>query len=109
MFVNEAGDPFTRENEGQVGRAVHRAFERLGIEVPPRQGGLRLLRHTYASRLVQRGVSLTHVQDLLGRADPKTSRRYAHLSPTDLRRAVSVLDVAAPDVTSCDTHEAKSL
>ena len=40
-------------------------------------------------------------EDLM-HADPKKTRRYAHLSPADLRAAVAVLDVARVD-TSVDT------
>ena len=68
------------------------------------------MRHTFASRLVQRGVGLSHVQDLLGHSDPKLTRRYAHLSPTDLRAAVSVLDKPAPEVaTKVDTLQLDGL
>jgi integrase len=49
------------------------------------------LRHTFASRLVQRGVPLKAVQELLGHADIKMTMRYAHLAQSDLRDAVSVL------------------
>lgn len=41
------------------------------------------LRHTYASQLVQRGISLEVVQKLLGHESFATTQRYAHLSPED--------------------------
>ncbi len=50
------------------------------------------LRHTFASRLVQRGVSLIHVQRLLGHKDIKMTMRYAHLAPADLRLAIDALE-----------------
>jgi len=46
------------------------------------------LRHTYASYLVQGGVSLYVVQKLLGHSDIKTTEIYAHLSPESLQEAV---------------------
>lgn len=46
------------------------------------------LRHTFASRLVERGVPLYTVQVLLGHKDPKQTQRYAHLSSEHLREAV---------------------
>ena len=50
------------------------------------------LRHTFASNLVQRGVSIYTVSKLLGHADVKTTQIYAHLRNDDLRNAVKTLD-----------------
>lgn len=50
------------------------------------------LRHTFASRLVQRGVSIYHVSKLLGHADVSTTQIYAHLRTEDLRSAVERLE-----------------
>jgi len=50
------------------------------------------LRHTCASRLVQRGVHLRVVQEWLGHKTLTVTMRYAHLSPTNLIEAVQVLE-----------------
>jgi integrase len=50
------------------------------------------LRHSYASKLVQRGVDLYRVQQLLGHASPTMTQRYAHLAPDHLADAVAVLE-----------------
>ena len=55
------------------------------------------LRHTFASRLVMRGVALKAVQDLLGHATIDMTMRYTHLSPEVKREAVRVLDLPHPD------------
>lgn len=54
------------------------------------------LRHTCASRLVQRGVPLLVVQQWLGHKGIAMTMRYAHLCPTNLEEAVKVLE---PSVT----------
>lgn len=54
------------------------------------------LRHTCASRLVQRGVPLLVVKEWLGHRNINTTMRYAHLCPSNLEEAVKVLE---PNVT----------
>ena len=50
------------------------------------------LRHHLASRLVQRGVPLNTVRDLLGHSTVQMSLRYAHLAPDRRREAVDKLN-----------------
>jgi integrase len=50
------------------------------------------LRHHFASRLVQQGVPLNTVRDLLGHGSVGMSLRYAHLAPDQRREAVARLN-----------------
>ena len=50
------------------------------------------LRHTFASWLVQRGVSIYEVSKLLGHSEIKTTQIYAHLRSENLSNAVELLD-----------------
>lgn len=54
------------------------------------------LRHHFASRLVQSGIDLNTVRDLMGHADLEMVLRYAHLSPDRLTMAVEKVARTAP-------------
>lgn len=58
------------------------------------------MRHTFATRLVQRGVDLYKVQRLLGHKTGTMTQRYAHHSPESLRDGVNVLDEIRQDRVS---------
>ena len=42
------------------------------------------LRHTFASLLINKGVSIYEVQQLLGHSSIQMTQRYAHLTPNTL-------------------------
>ena len=50
------------------------------------------LRHSFASNLVQKGVSLFVVKELLGHQDLRTTQIYSHLTISSLREAVKALE-----------------
>jgi integrase len=65
-----------------------RVFARLGIM----DASFHTLRHTAASWLVQKGVDLYAVGQILGHKTPRMTQRYAHLSPDYMAGAVNKLD-----------------
>ncbi|HDZ01945.1 MAG TPA: hypothetical protein ENH52_10875 [Nitrospirae bacterium] len=50
------------------------------------------MRHTFATRLVQNGVDLYKVKELLGHKTIAMTMRYAHHYPESLRSSVEILD-----------------
>lgn len=70
--------------------------EALGLSEDP-QFVIHMLRHTCASRLVQKGVPLAVVQRWMGHKNIQTTLRYAHLAPDNLLEAMQKLQ-GAPTV-----------
>jgi len=85
VFCDKDGKRYSPK---QVSVAFGRACKRAGIE------NLRFhdLRHDFASSLVQAGVDIYTVRELLGHKDLRMTTRYSHLSPEKLRDAVRALD-----------------
>ena len=50
------------------------------------------LRHTVATRMVEKGVPLPVVQEILGHAKISTTMRYTHVIPKQKKEAMSVLE-----------------
>jgi integrase len=84
----QKGGGFVRNPQHACTEAIARLSEAVG----PRRISWHTLRHTFASHLVMRGVSLRAVQELLGHSTIDMTMRYAHLSPDVSRAAVLALD-----------------
>ncbi|MBK1722798.1 tyrosine-type recombinase/integrase [Thiocystis violacea] len=83
VFSDEEGNQI-----GSVKRSFATACRRAGIE----DFHFHDLRHTCAAWLVQAGVPLTEVRDVLGHSTVKMTERYAHLAPENTRAALARLE-----------------
>ena len=82
FFNPETGKPYQDMKTGFKG-----ALRRAGIE------GMRFhdLRHTFASRLVEKGVDIETVRDLLGHHSITITQRYTHSTDDRKKAAVELL------------------
>lgn len=78
-----------------AGRRFRTLMEHTGIEGVT----LHTLRHTCATRLLQRGAQLALVSEWLGHTTLEMTRRYAHWATGNLEAASHLLGVPAPPVT----------
>jgi integrase/recombinase XerD len=58
-------------------RIFHACKQRAGIA---KQGGIHSLRHAFATHLLEAGVDLKSISDLMGHSDISTTSRYLHMS-----------------------------
>ena len=79
LFLNARGGPLTRAGAFLI---VRRLAERAGLD--PQRVHPHLLRHSFATHLLEGGADLRSVQEMLGHADLATTELYTHVS--DRRR-----------------------
>jgi integrase/recombinase XerD len=88
LFLGRAADQPMNRSTGQ--NIYYRAVRRSGVR---RKGGIHLLRHSFATQLIESGVELTLVQRLLGHSSLLTTVRYLHVTAARLDAAQSPLDL----------------
>ena len=79
LFLSAQGGPLTRAGAFLI---LRRLAESAGLE--PGRVHPHLLRHSFATHLLEGGADLRSVQEMLGHADLSTTERYTHVS--DRRR-----------------------
>ena len=75
LFTNKKGGP---RNSATI--SIRKAFKRANISGCT----VHTFRHTHATRLIQNGLSLYEVKEILGHTDISTTMRYAHLEQRDI-------------------------
>ena len=84
VFINkDTGEPFTD---------IHKSFTTVLDRAKIKKFRFHDLRHTVATRLVEKGIDLVVVKEILGHAKIDTTMRYAHAVPQRKLDAISVLN-----------------
>jgi site-specific recombinase XerD len=78
-------------SERSIQHVFERAREAAGIYKPISIHGLR---HSFATHLLESGVDLRYIQEILGHNSSKTTEIYTHVSKKTLGKIINPLDVA---------------
>jgi integrase/recombinase XerD len=87
-YVFEGRDEL-RYNERSLANVLKKGCLLAGIKKPV---NLHMLRHSYATHLLESGTDLRYIQTLLGHKSSKTTEIYTHVSQKSINKIVSPLD-----------------
>ena len=86
IFENPQGGQYSIRSAQQI---LQDAKFAAGIH---KKGSIHMLRHSYATHLMEGGTDIRIIQELLGHNSIKTTMRYTHVSKKDIGRIESPLD-----------------
>jgi len=92
LFVSAEGKPI---HETTLQKTFTAAQEELNL---PRRATIHTLRHSYATHLIEHGISLRTIQDVLGHQSLHTTEIYMHVTVPGTERLQAVLDQLMADL-----------
>ncbi|TNJ42477.1 tyrosine-type recombinase/integrase [Tamlana fucoidanivorans] len=105
-FYFAEGQPRQRYSAESVRAFLRRScrLARISKRVTPHT-----LRHSYATHLLENGIDLRYIQELLGHAKPETTMIYTHVSRKDLLNIQSPLDIAVKKIVAIQEQDTPRL
>ena len=94
IYLFNGKEPDGRYSLDALGWVMHEARKNAGIS---KKVNLHSLRHSYATHLLEEGVNIVTVKELLGHADVTTTMIYLHVACLDVIKAHSPLDTLYKD------------
>jgi site-specific recombinase XerD len=92
LFVSAEGKPIHETT-------LQKTFTAAQLELNlPRRATIHTLRHSYATHLVEHGISLRTIQDVLGHKSLHTTEVYMHVTVPGTERLQAVLDQLMADL-----------
>jgi site-specific recombinase XerD len=88
-YVFEGPEPGTPYSSSSMQKIFQVARKNAGIQ---KQVSFHSLRHSFATHLLEKGVDIKYIRDLLGHFDIKTTARYLHVKREQLVNIESPLD-----------------
>ena len=82
-------NPGRRWNAEKVQKIFQNACRRLGIK---KEVTVHSLRHSFTTHLLEGGIDLRYIQELLGHKSSKTTEIYTHVNTKDLSAIKNPLD-----------------
>jgi len=89
QFLFEGQTPGTMYSTRSLESIIAAAKQKAGIN---KAGSMHMLRHSFATHLLDKGTDVVFIQKLLGHNDIKTTLRYLHVTNKDMVNIISPIE-----------------
>lgn len=86
LFNGTDNGPYTASS---IRKVLHRACKKANIS---KEVKVHTLRHSFATHMLEKGVDIRYIQEMLGHNDPKTTMIYTHVSERKINTFVNLFD-----------------
>jgi len=106
LFLFEGDESGKAYSASSIRQFLRRSCKAAGIKkhVTPHT-----LRHSYATHLLENGVDVRYIQELLGHSRPETTMIYTHVSERKLSEITNPLDQAIHKYNQLDKRDTHTL